>query len=82
MIFTGLRKPENDETNEDDALNVISSVAKEAGIDEINFMKQVHKIHPKKNENHARITTFTTHMFKEKLFLQRKRNKKIYNGKK
>ena len=46
MIVTGLQKPENDEKNEDDALNVISAVAKEAGIDENDFRKHVDKIHP------------------------------------
>ena len=46
MIVTGLRKPVNDETNEDDALNVISAVAKEAGIGENDFRKHVDKIHP------------------------------------
>ena len=46
MIVTGLQKPENDEKNEDDALNVISAVAKEAGIDEDDFRKHVDKIHP------------------------------------
>ena len=46
MIVTGLRKPKNDKTNKDDALNVISVVAKEEGIDENYFRKQVDKIHP------------------------------------
>ena len=85
MIVMGLRKPEDDETNEDDALNVISSVAKEAGVDENDFRKHVNKIHPiggSKNGNQARIIKFTTHSFKEKVFLQHKRNKKIDNGKK
>ena len=85
MIVTGLWKPEDDETNEDDALNVISSVAKEAGVDENDFRKHVNKIHPiggSKNGNQARIIKFTTHSFKEKVFLQQKRNKKIDNGKK
>ena len=85
MIVTGLQKPENDEKNEDDALNVISAVAKEAGIDENDFRKHVDKIHPiggAKNGNQARIIKFTTHSFKEKVFLQHKRNKKIGNKKK
>ena len=85
MIVTGLQKPENDEKNEDDALNVISAVAKEAGIDENDFRKHVDKIHPiggAKNGNQARIIKFTTHSFKKKVFLQHKRNKKIDNGKK
>ena len=85
MIVTGLQKPENDEKNEDDALNVISAVAKEAGIDENDFRKHVDKIHPidgARNGNQARIIKFTTHSFKEKVFLQHKRNKKIDNGKK
>ena len=34
------------------------------------------------NENQARVIKFTTHSYKEKLFLQRKRNKKIDKGKK
>ena len=85
MIVTGLRKPLIDEANEDDALNVISAVAKEAGIDENDFRKHVDKIHPidgARNGNQARIIKFTTHSFKEKVFLQHKRNKKIDNGKK
>ena len=84
MIVTGLRKPKYDKTNKDDALNVISAVAKEAGIDENDFRKHVDKIHPiggAKNGNQARIT-FTTHSFKEEVFLQHKRNKKIDSGKK
>ena len=85
MIVTGLRKPKNDKRNKDDALNVISAVAKEAGIDENDFRKHVDKIHPidgARNGNQARIIKFTTHSFKEKVFLQHKRNKKIDNGKK
>ena len=85
MIVTGLQKPENDEKNEDDALNVISAVAKEAGIDENDFRKHVDKIHPigdAKNGNQARIIKFTTHSFKEKVFLQHKRDKKIGKKKK
>ena len=85
MIVTLLRKSINDETNKDDALNVISAVAKEAGIDENDFRKHVDKIHPiggAKDGNQARIIKFTTHSFKEKVFLQHKRNKKIDNGKK
>ena len=46
IIVTGLRKPEDDKTNEDDALNVISAVAKEVGIDGNDFRKHVDKIHP------------------------------------
>ena len=85
MIVAGLRKPENDETNEDDGLDVISAVTKEAGIDKNDFRKYVDKIHPiggGKNGNQARIIKFTAHSFKEKVFLQHKRNKKIDNGKK
>ena len=85
MRVTGVRKPEDDETNEDDALSVISAVAKEAGVDENDFRKHVDKIHPiggAKNGNQARIIKFTAHSFKEKVFLQHKRNKKIDNGKK
>ena len=84
MIDMDLRKPEDDKTNEDDALNVISAVAKEAGVDENDFRKHVDKIHPiggTKNGNQVRIIKFTTHSFKEKLFLQQ-RNNKIDNGKK
>ena len=84
MIVTGLRKPEDDKTNEDDALNVILAVAKETGVDENDFRKHVDKIHPiggAKNGNQARIIKFTTHSFKEKVFLQHKRNKKIDNKK-
>ena len=75
MIVTGLRKPEDGKTNEDDALNVISAVAKEAGVDENDFRKHVDKIHPisgTKNGNQARIIKFTSHSFKEKVFLQHK----------
>ena len=87
MIVAGLRKPVNDEANEDDTLNVISAVAKEAGIDDNDFRKHVDKIHPiggAKNGNQARVTVtkFTTYSFKEKVFLQHKRNKKLDNGKK
>ena len=35
-----------------------------------------------KTETMQRIIKFTTHSFKEKVFLQHKRNKKIDNGKK
>ena len=45
MIVTDLRKPDNVKRNEDDALNVISAVAKEAGADENDFRKHVNKIH-------------------------------------
>ena len=75
MIVTDLRKPDNDKRNEDDALNVISAVAKEAGVDENDFRKHVNKIHRTggtKNGNQARIIKFTTHSFKEKVFLQHK----------
>ena len=44
MRVTGVRKPEDDETNEDDALSVISAVAKEAGVDENDFRKHVDKV--------------------------------------
>ena len=85
MIVTGLRKPENHITNEDDMLNTISAVAKEAGVDKNDFRKHVDKIHPiggTKNGNQARIIKFNTHSFKEKVFLQHKQNKKIDNRKK
>ena len=80
MIVTGLQKPVNDKTNKDDALNVISAVAKEAGVEENDFRKHVDKIHPiggAKNGKQARIIKFTTHSFKEEVFLQHKRNKKL-----
>ena len=85
MIVTCLRKPENDEANKEDGLNVTSAVAREAGIDENDFRKHVDKIHPicgGKNGNQARIIKFNTHSYKEKVFLLHKRNKKIDNGKK
>ena len=75
MIVTGLQKPKDDETNEDDALNVISAVAKEAGAVENDFRKHVNKIHSiggAKNGNQVRIIKFTTYSFKEKVFLQHK----------
>ena len=75
MIVTGLQKPKDDETNEDDALNVRSAVAKEAGAVENDFRKHVNKIHPiggAKNGNQVRIIKFTTYSFKEKVFLQHK----------
>ena len=85
MIVMGLWKPENDETNEDDALHITSAVAKEARIDKNDFMKQLNKIHPiggAKNRNQVRIIKFATHRFEEKVFLQHKHNKKIDNRKK
>ena len=85
MIVTGLWKPKSDETNKEEELNAISAVAKEAGIDENDFRKHVNKIHPiggAKNGNQVGIIKFTTHSFKEKVFLQHKRNKKIDYGKK
>ena len=63
MIVIGHRKPEHDETNEEDGLNVISPVAKVVGIDESDFRKHVDKIHPTggaKNGNQVRIIKFTT----------------------
>ena len=53
-------------------------------VDKNDFRKHVDKIHPiggAKNRNQARIIKFNTHSFKEKVFLQHKRNKKIDNGK-
>ena len=44
--------------------------------------KHVYKIHPignAKNGNQARIIKFTSHSYKEKVFLQHKRNKKTDN---
>ena len=75
MVITGLQKPENDETNEEDGLSVILAVAKEVGIDENDFRKHVDKIHPigrAKNGNQARIIKSTTHSYKEKVFMQHK----------
>ena len=80
IIVTGLRKSVNNETNEDDLLNVISAVGKDAGINENDFRKHVDKIHSiggAKNGNQARIIKFTTHSFKENVFLQQKRKKKL-----
>ena len=85
MIVTGLGKPGNDEANREDGLNVISAVAKKPGIDENDFRKHDDKIHPiggTENRNQVRIIKFTAHNYKEKVFLQHKRNKKIDNGKK
>ena len=82
MIVAGLRKPVNDEANEDDALNVISAVAKETGIDENDFRKHVDKIHPiggAKNGNQARITItkFTIIASKRKFFYSISETKKL-----
>ena len=60
-------------------MNVILAVAKEAEIDEDDFRKHVDKIHP---IGGAKTETKRDSGFKEKLFLQQKRNKKIDNAKK
>ena len=80
MIVTGLQKPKDDETNEDDALNVISAVAKEAGAVENDFRKHVDKIHPiggAKNGNQARIIKFTTHSLRRMFFYSISETKKL-----
>ena len=61
--------------SEEGGLNVILAVVKEAGIDEKDFKKHVDKIHPigcAKNRNQARIIKFTSHSYKDKVFLQHK----------
>ena len=40
MIVTGLRKPEKDETNDEYSKRVISAIAREAGLDEGEFMRR------------------------------------------
>ena len=75
MKITGLQKSKNDETNEEDGLNVILAVTKDAGIDKNDFRKHVDKMHlisGVKNGNQARIIKFTTHSYKEKVFPQHK----------
>ena len=79
MITTGLRKPKKDETNDEDSKRVISTIASEAGLDEGEFMRHVDKVHPvgsTKNGKQSRIIKFTTHSFKEKVFLKHKQSKK------
>ena len=44
MIVIGLLKPGNDEINQKDKLNVISTVGKDAGIDKKDFRKHIDKI--------------------------------------
>ena len=46
MVVTGLRKPEKDETNDEDSRRVISAIASEAGLDEGEFMRHVDEVHP------------------------------------
>ena len=46
MIAASLRKFEDEETNKEGRLNVISAAPKEAGIDENDFKKHVDKIYP------------------------------------
>ena len=79
MIVTGLRKPGKDEMNDEDSKRVISAIAREAGLEEGEFTKYVDKVHPvgnTKNDEQWRTIKFTTHSFKEKVFLKRKQNKK------
>ena len=74
MIVTGLRKPEKEETNDED-----SKRANEDGLDEGEFMKHVDKVLPvgcRENGKQSRIIKFTTHSFKKKVFLKHKQNKK------
>ena len=80
IIVTGLRKPVNNETNEDDLLNVISAVGKDAGINENDFRKHVDKIHSiggAKNGNQARIIKFTTHSLRRMFFYSISETKKL-----
>ena len=79
MVVTGLRKPEKDETNHKDSKRVISAIVSEAGLDEGEFMRHLDKVHPlggTKSGKQSRIIKFTTHSFKEKVFLKHKQNKK------
>ena len=83
MIVTG--SPKAQEWWNKRGWRVKRNVAKEEKRGENDFRKHVNKIHPianAKNRNQARIIKFTIHRFKEKVFLQHKRNKKIDNGKK
>ena len=80
IIVTGLRKSVNNETNEDDLLNVISAVGKDAGINENDFRKHVDKIHSiggAKNGNQARIIKFTTHSLRRMFFYSISETKKL-----
>ena len=79
MVVMGLRKPEKDETNNEDSKRVISAIAGEARLDEREFMRHMDKVNPAggmKNGKQSRIIKFTTHSFKEKVFLKYKQNKK------
>ena len=79
MIVTGLRKPEKDETNDEDSKRVISSISSEARLDKGEFMRHVDKVHAvggTKNGKQSKMIKFTTHSFKEKVFLKLKQNKK------
>ena len=79
MIVSGLRKPGKDETNDEDSKRVILAIASEAGLDEEEFTMHVDKVHPvggTKNGKQSRIIKFTTHSFKEKVFLKHKQIKK------
>ena len=79
MIVAGLRKPGKDETNDKDSKSVISAIASEAGLDKEEFMMHMDKVHfvgGTKNGKQSRIIKFTTHSFKEKVFLKDKQIKK------
>ena len=65
--------------NNEDSKRVISAIAREAGLDQGEFTKHMGKVHPEdntKNDKQSRIIKFTTHSFKEKLFIKHKQNKK------
>ena len=79
MIVAGLQKPGKDETNDEDSKSVISAIASEAGLDKEEFtmhMDKVHFVGGTKNGKQSRIIKFTTHSFKEKVFLKHKQIKK------
>ena len=85
-------KPGKDDTTDEDSKRVISTIASEAGLDKGEFLRHVDKAHPErgtKNGKQSKIIKFTTHSFKEMVFLKhnkirtiklRKRNK-IWNKK-
>ena len=79
MVVMGLRKPEKDERNNKDSKRDISAIASEGELDKGEFMRYVDKVHPvggTKNDKESRIIKFTTHSFKEKVFLKHKQNQK------
>ena len=80
MIVTGLQKPGKDKMNNEDSKRVIRAIAREAELDKGKFMKHVDKVHPvgkTKNDKQSRIIKFTTHSFKEKVFLKHKQTRKM-----